>query len=212
MSHLDRLLRDLIEIAPDERDDFFRLRSSEERVAIIELWAQSDRLTCTDIVMLSQPYQAELIAQVCGDTRKGLPSLGKVFVLEPVNGKPVRVNQGRRHNQRRSITIDRPTTMPADKAIHAMLIHGPNAGVLSSRDKLREVLPERPAAVAEPSVQSAPAAITMEDVQRLLADERRKWEAEQAEQTVAPAPVDPPAEAAPADTSTKAKAKPKRKR
>ena len=218
MQYVERLLRDLVELKPHEREPFFRIRGEEERHEILNLWAESDLLTCTDIVHLPQPYQAELIERVCGNPQKGMNSTGRVFTIEPTHG-PIRLPQGLRRNERQFVNLTGPLPMEANKAISAMLLYGPTAPVESNRNKVREVRVERPAAEAVPSLQSAPPAITMEDVERMvetrLASERKKWEAEQEEKAAAPSPVDPPAEAAtaePAGETSTSKSRSKKKK
>ena len=140
MRHIDQLLGDVLDLDREYRADYFRMRNASERAAIMELWAQSERLSATDIVALPQPYQSELIDQVCGNPRRGLASSGRVFTVEPCDD-PVELDQGSRNNKRRFIVLDRALPMPAEKAIYALLRFGPWASVEVNRGKVREVLP-----------------------------------------------------------------------
>lgn len=167
----DRMAREFLEMEPGEREFWLRSRNESERMGLWQALSESRHLTCTDIVELPQPYQAELCRFVVGDPQRGISGSALTFFLEPVAG-PVEWQVGTRENRRRMITIDRRISVPAKQAIGILHNLGPSAPIDLNRNKVREwVEREEPEAQEEPKATKPSASKSKKDKEKEKAEE-----------------------------------------
>lgn len=137
-------IKELETLNIDDRNQYLRLRTEDQRFEIFDEWAQT--ISLTDLAEIHQPYRSQIQDLIVGNPQKGLPALGRIFYIEPVPGKgPVRVQTGFRRNKRVYKEISEKTPLPADLAISAFCQWGPLSKVKSQRDFLREYDPFAPA-------------------------------------------------------------------
>lgn len=127
-------------ISQQERNSFLRIRSEEERQSLLEEWVDSEFINISDVLALDSEFQHEAVSFLCGSIRRSIPSSGKTFTVEP-SGDPVELEIGSSRNKRKYTTISRKTVFPADRAIMALHMFGPESNRKTMRGKLREVLP-----------------------------------------------------------------------
>lgn len=154
VSPQDKLCTSYLEIEESERMHWLRSRTETERTALWQALASHPKLKAMDVASLPQPYQAELCRFVCGDPQRGISPAGRAWQVAPV-GDPVSAQIGTYLNQRRMLTIDKPTHLQGALAINLLVNYGPNANIEINRNLLREVTegeqPEQPQRKPQPN-------------------------------------------------------------
>ena len=131
----DPIIVEIEELDPDERNQFLKLRSDAQRNEILLLWAET--ISIEDYGKIAFPYRNTITDAWLGNPVRGVPSLGRIFNIEPVS-EPVRVQMGYRGNKRHYITIDKKTPMTAEMALAAMCQWGCLSKIRSQRGGLIE--------------------------------------------------------------------------
>lgn len=134
----EKLCRDFLDLDMEDRITWIRTRNEGERFALWQALASHPSLTCSMLVCLPQPYQAEALRFVCGDPQRGVPPTNRVFALVPTD-EPVEWTTGSYLNKKQITRIDRKTVMPAAQAFCLLYNLGPDAPVSTNRGKLYEV-------------------------------------------------------------------------
>lgn len=169
------LLDELLEMKPEDRAGYLMLRDPATRTALLQLWANDSRLRATDIVLLADPYRVELTHLVVGNPKKQMRNMGKVFYVKPAKADDViELEDGTRGQKRAYIKIDRPNTMPAERAIQAIIQFGPTAEFKQNCGRLVEI------SAVEYSNWVTRTEVEKAQVQAMQAEESEKTEAEAA--------------------------------
>ena len=124
----------------------------EQRQLLFEDWAKVCTLTeVIDLKPLDKGFFHQMERILCGNPKKNMPKSDRQFYVmpnpdfEPSPGFPKLVCQLElpvRNNQRRLQTIDRPTMMPVERAMMALIHFGPHASPSRNKNALIEITEE----------------------------------------------------------------------
>ena len=120
-----------------------------QRQLLFEDWAKVCSLTeVIDLIPFNKGFFHEMERVLCGSPRKNLPKSDRQFYVmpnrdyEPAPGMPrlvCQIDLPTRNNERRHQTIDRPTMLPVDRAMMALIHFGPHAMPSRNRGALIEI-------------------------------------------------------------------------
>lgn len=140
----DILLKDFLALSDDAREQFLRIRTSDQQMDILDAWAKSDDFRLTDAMILPEPFRQMVVDLVAGSQPKGIQPLGRMFWIAPrYKSDSVVVENGTRRNQRVHIKIAKPTLVPSGQACHLLLGYGPAASIDLNKNRLVEIDAEK---------------------------------------------------------------------